>query len=252
MNKKTVEGYTVAIDTLKKIIDYKDSSELSQKCVTLCEDLKEKNAIDKKNSQYEKALNFMKRNNIKDYKDAMGIFKSLSGWKDSEAKIAECQENINMLNQQEAKRREDELERKKILDAKRALYDQRYPAHREKPNLQQQIHRQKAELDTLIKQKNDSEKVSKIIKGFCGICFGAGAFGAIVGFATNTGGLATFGLIYGIIMGALLFLALKSSYKQDKTIAEKRNHILELEKRLFELESIPSFEEFLKEEKING
>ena len=132
------------------------------------------------------------------------------------------------------------------------MYDQRYPAHREKPNLQQQIHRQKAELDTLIKQKNDSEKVSKIIKGFCGICFGAGAFGAIVGFATNTGGLATFGLIYGIIMGALLFLALKSSYKQDKTIAEKRNHILELEKRLFELESIPSFEEFLKEEKING
>lgn len=249
MRKSTLEDYKAAIMLFKTIPSHKDSSTLITECEKKAEELKISIAEAEKDSRYNKAVTFMKRNTKIDYRDARSIFASLKDWKDSPALLEECRKKLSELEARDLQRKKEEQEQAKIRNEKLKEYEKLFPNYKDKLKLTERIKNQTAKIKTLESRKTEGEKGSRSIKTFCGVCFGAGAFGALVGFGTNSGGLATFGTIYGVIMGSLLFLCYKSDHKKDKEIKEAKKALNDLNLKLDELNKIPSFESWCREEK---
>ena len=127
MQTNTISSYNNAINYLQSIPDYKDSTELIERCKKRIEKLEEearqKAKIDKenaeiarKNREYDKAIGLMKGENSNVYAQAMRIFQSLTGWKDSDSKKAECDRIIHELV---AKEKAEKAEREKAEDLAR-------------------------------------------------------------------------------------------------------------------------------------
>ncbi len=135
MQTNTISSYKNAINYLQSIRDYKDATELIEKCKKriekLEEEVRQKAKIDKenaeiarKNREYDKAIGLMKGENSNDYAQAMRIFQSLPGWKDSDDKKAECDRIIHELVSKEKelkaeKEHKEELARKKAEESAR-------------------------------------------------------------------------------------------------------------------------------------
>ena len=127
MQTNTISSYKNAINYLQSIRDYKDATELIEKCKKriekLEEEVRQKAKIDKenaeiarKNREYDKAIGLMKGENSNDYAQAMRIFQSLPDWKDSDSKKTECDRIIHELV---AKEKAEKAEREKAEELAR-------------------------------------------------------------------------------------------------------------------------------------
>ena len=127
MHTNTISSYKNAINYLQSIRDYKDATELIEKCKKriekLEEEVRQKAKIDKenaeiarKNREYDKAIGLMKGENSNNYAQAMRIFQSLPGWKDSDSKKTECDRIIHELV---AKEKTEKAEREKAEELSR-------------------------------------------------------------------------------------------------------------------------------------
>ena len=116
MNRALLEAdFRIASAKFKSIPGYKDADELA----VICDD---KAALAFKAELYNSALNRMKSKTIDGYKQAIKYFEQIPGWKDSEAQIAICENEIEDLKAKakaldEARKRREEENR--IQDAKR-------------------------------------------------------------------------------------------------------------------------------------
>ncbi len=96
---KTEEDFKSAASIFKTIPKFKDSAELAENCLAQAEN-------SRKNAIYEKAKSFfILRDKIKDYEQAIELFNSISGWKDSDQQIVKCQDRIKELKAEEEKKR---------------------------------------------------------------------------------------------------------------------------------------------------
>lgn len=109
MNRALLEAdFRIASAKFKSIPGYKDADELA----VICDD---KAALAFKEELYNSALNRMKSKTIDGYKQAIKYFEQIPGWKDSEAQIAICENEIEDLKakakalDEARKRREEEF-----------------------------------------------------------------------------------------------------------------------------------------------
>ena len=97
----TIESHKMAISYLQQISDYKDVAELIEKSRLIIKKLEVQAKADaenaRRNREYDKAIGLMKGENSNDYAQAMRIFQSLPGWKDSDSKKTECDRIIHEL-----------------------------------------------------------------------------------------------------------------------------------------------------------
>jgi len=110
MNRANTEsGFKAAAETFKTIHRIKDSEALAEKCLDKAE-------ICRKDDIYSSAKSLMSRNTINDYETAITKFRTISGWKDADDKIYECQRKIEEIK---AKEEADRLERKRQAERNR-------------------------------------------------------------------------------------------------------------------------------------
>ena len=116
----TIDSLGTAINYLQQISDYRDAEALIEKCRLGIKKLEVQAKADaenaRKNREYDKAIGLMKGENSNDYAQAMRIFQSLPGWKDSDSKKAECDRIIHELV---AKEKAEKAEREKAEDLAR-------------------------------------------------------------------------------------------------------------------------------------
>lgn len=117
---RTQSAFKDAAATFRLASGFKDADELA----VICDD---KASLAFKEELYNSALNRMKGKTVDGYEQAIGYFKQLSGWKDSEAQIAICENEIAEIEakakaeQEESRRRAEEnrikaeKRRKKII-----------------------------------------------------------------------------------------------------------------------------------------
>lgn len=104
--------YLDAAERFESIDQYQDSASLSEECYKKAEEAR-KDAI------YWDAVNLKRSNIVNMQEKAMEKFQTISGWKDADQKIAECQQKIQELKAQEEASRL-ERERKAELARKEA------------------------------------------------------------------------------------------------------------------------------------
>lgn len=110
MNSAASESqFKAAADLFKTILDFQDSSQLAEKCIELAND-------SRKDSIYAAAKSTMKGDKTSDCEEAIKLFRTISGWKDTDEKIAECQKKIEEIK---AKEEADRLERERQAEQKR-------------------------------------------------------------------------------------------------------------------------------------
>ena len=118
MNAADSESKLLAVSrTFNSISGFRDSSLLAQKCIERAE-------VCRKNGVYANAINRMNENTVSGYEAAIGIFNTISGWRDSYDKIVTCQNRINEIKlKEEAERleRERKEEEKRIAARKAAI-----------------------------------------------------------------------------------------------------------------------------------
>lgn len=97
--------YKLAAQNFASIKWYKDSDELAEQCL-------EKAEMARKDSIYSKAIAMMANaSRIRDYEVAKQRFQSIPGWKDSDEKAIDCQNNIDaLIAREEAERLRKEQE----------------------------------------------------------------------------------------------------------------------------------------------
>lgn len=92
--------YHIAASAFRTISGFKDADELYSQCV-------EKAETCRKNAVYDSAKAQMIGGSVSDYEAAMNTFRTISGWKNADEKIALCQNRIEEIK---AKEEEDRLE----------------------------------------------------------------------------------------------------------------------------------------------
>lgn len=116
----TIESHKMAISYLQQISDYRDAAELIEKSRLIIKKLEVQAKADaenaRRNREYDKAIGLMKGENSNNYAQAMKIFQSLSGWKDSDSKKTECDRIIHELV---AKEKAEKAEREKAEEIAR-------------------------------------------------------------------------------------------------------------------------------------
>ena len=96
---------------LNSISGYKDSEALAKQCSARAADLR-------KDETYFSAVNAMAANKISKYNEAISLFTSIEGWKDSSSKIAECKYRIEELKRLEEIKRIEKEKRKEETKVK--------------------------------------------------------------------------------------------------------------------------------------
>ncbi len=245
MRKNTVFGYEQALELLKNIPSYKDSPELAAECKEKISELREKKIIDDKNHRYNKALNLMKRRTINDLKEAKNILKSLFGWMDSEAKLKECDEIIQKLESLAEETRKANAEKARIRKEKLAQYEAEFPEMKNKKTIEKQ-YADKKEAVEKIKSQLELAKVHGCLVGWGIGQFTLGALVLVLGVGAVIG---IINLIFGTAILAPTVISTFRRIRFRKELDTATSEYTELEKKLEELKSIPTFEEWLKEEK---
>ena len=122
MDKASDEySYKSAASAFEVVLQYKDATELAEKCRKLAEDARI-------NSIYNEASGLMNSNAEKDVIKAIDLFKSIIDWKDSEQKIKECHSRIEEIR---AKAEADRIERERIaVEEARIAEEQRIERER--------------------------------------------------------------------------------------------------------------------------
>ena len=104
---KTEKEWKEAAVVFSSVKGYRDSEELAKTCA-LNSDTARKDAI------YVDGIEKMGRDTMPAYVDAIKLFQSISGWKDSDTQIEECQKRFEKLkNEAEAERLETEMQVKR-------------------------------------------------------------------------------------------------------------------------------------------
>jgi tetratricopeptide (TPR) repeat protein len=94
-NADTENSYKAVAEKFKAIGGFKDADGLARQCFENAE-------VCRKDSIYEAAVARKNTNSIKSLEEAVAFFKSISGWKDSEEQIYDCQRKIEEINVKKA------------------------------------------------------------------------------------------------------------------------------------------------------
>ena len=92
-NASTTSEYETAAKAYDECIEFKDSANKKQECLEQAE-------ICHKDETYEAAVSMMNSNSISQCQSAIETFKTISGWKDADAKVYDCQEKIKELKRE--------------------------------------------------------------------------------------------------------------------------------------------------------
>ncbi len=95
---KTVEAYREISREFKSISGFKDADDLAEECLKKAE-------MRRKDEVYAYAVSLISDEYLDANERAVKLFKSISGWRDSDKKIALCQENIERISAQREKER---------------------------------------------------------------------------------------------------------------------------------------------------
>ena len=93
-----------ALSIFEKLRDYRDSAEKIPLCQTALTEFREEESLRKKQTQYQKACEDMKRNKIPVLQTAIWNFKNLGDWKDSAERAQRCNEKIEILKRRNSLR----------------------------------------------------------------------------------------------------------------------------------------------------
>ena len=108
---KTEEEFKAAAATYGTITTYRDADALKLECLELAKSAR-KDAI------YDKAKSLLNRRSIPDIEQAIKQFKTISGWKDADEKVVECQQKIELIKREDEEKRIQDEEEKKIRTKK--------------------------------------------------------------------------------------------------------------------------------------
>lgn len=105
----TESAFKTAADTFATISGFKDADALAEQCL-------EKAEICRKDAIYSSAKSKMTGEKAASYEEAIGIFKTISGWKDVDEQICACQKKIEEIK---AKEEADRLEAERKAEERR-------------------------------------------------------------------------------------------------------------------------------------
>lgn len=105
----TESAFKTAADTFATISGFKDADALAEQCL-------EKAEICRKDAVYASAKSKMAGEKAASYEEAIGIFKTISGWKDVDEQICACQKKIEEIK---AKEEADRLEAERKAEERR-------------------------------------------------------------------------------------------------------------------------------------
>ncbi len=111
MGKNTEQSLAEAITLFKSIKAYRDSAALIEECIAKKETVRKDNI-------YDNAVSKMNNGIISDYKSAIKLFESISGWKDADEQIKKCLKKIKEIESridEEKKNRKRKEKRKKTI-----------------------------------------------------------------------------------------------------------------------------------------
>ncbi len=99
-NAATKQEYLEAVSYFAQISDFNDSADLMSECIRLSENAE-------KDEVYNKAMDAMRGDSVEDYRRALGLFDSISDWRDSAQMAQLCRQRIEgrIANQAKKKRR---------------------------------------------------------------------------------------------------------------------------------------------------
>ena len=115
MNRADSEdAYRSAADSFRSISGFKDADALTENCLNRAEILR-------KDTSYASAKEKMTGEKAASYEEAIGIFKTISGWKDADEQICACQKKIEEIR---AKEEADRLEVERKAEEHRIAAEQ--------------------------------------------------------------------------------------------------------------------------------
>ncbi|MGN0623579.1 MAG: DUF6273 domain-containing protein [Oscillospiraceae bacterium] len=112
----TESAYKAAADTFRSISGFQDADSLVEQCLDKAE-------VCRKNDIYDSAHNLQRKNSIAGCAAAIGLYESISGWKDADEQSYACQRKIEEIKAKEEAdllERERQAEQKRIADEKAA------------------------------------------------------------------------------------------------------------------------------------
>ncbi len=108
-NAQSEKAYKKAAEVFKSIPGFKDADALAEKCLDKAE-------VCRKDEIYASAKNKMTGEKAASYEEAIGIFRTISGWKDADEQIYACQKKIEEIK---AKEEADRLEAERKAEERR-------------------------------------------------------------------------------------------------------------------------------------
>ena len=117
----TSEKMSFCAEQLESIRGYKDADVLTEKCAELAQEMRLREEEARKDAIYDRAVWKQEENYYGSYGTAIELFTSIRDWKDSEARIAACQERRKEmeLEQKRQKQRQEEWWRQEEAKKKR-------------------------------------------------------------------------------------------------------------------------------------
>ena len=109
VNAMNAAAYKSAADTFKSISGFKDADALAEQCLDKAE-------ICRKDAVYASAKSKMIGEKAASYEEAIGIFKTISGWRDADEQIYACQKKIEEIK---AKEEADRMEAQRKAEERR-------------------------------------------------------------------------------------------------------------------------------------
>ncbi len=102
----TESAYKMAAAIFQRIPGFRDADALAERCLEQAE-------ICRKDAIYQSARYQMTNNTVSGYESAIKTFRTISGWKDADALLADCERRIGEISR---KKQENEHQHKEIID----------------------------------------------------------------------------------------------------------------------------------------
>ena len=173
--------------------------------------------------------------------------KSLADWRDAPQKVAEYEEQLEIAKKRTKEAAEEyrkNAEKERIRKEKYEEYLAKYP---EKKNEDRYNSRFGILRGRINQEKNLRPKLGTLGTIFL-ILFGIGSTNLFWGLSDGEVGLSLLGLLPAVFFLALLFFHLSSLVKWKKSLRQLEKEEAVIKKKLEELASMPSFEEFISQE----
>lgn len=123
MQRGNIADYKYAINLFESISGWKDANEQIPICKNKIEELKADAEIARKDGILAKGKSLMRFKSISDYKSAIALFESIPDWRDANAQINICRNEIEKIRAAEEAKRIAEIQQAELLkktEAKRA------------------------------------------------------------------------------------------------------------------------------------